>query len=114
MPIGTTQVKFTIDSDTVAAFKARCARENVSMTSVIRKFMKSGKQVKNVKVKTHTRPMRRKAVQEIIDLLSYILANEEVYRDTIPEQFSQRIEAADHACEQLSDSIASLEEAFKI
>jgi hypothetical protein len=107
-----TQVKFTVDMATVAAFKARYSRENVSMASVIKQFMKTSKPIKNVKLQSHTRPMRRKAVHEIVLMLNDILGNEEVYRDLIPEQFTQRFEAADRACEQLSEAIACLEDAF--
>jgi len=109
---GMTQVKFTIDSATVAEFKARCAQKNVSMASVINQFMKTSRPAKNAKTQFHTRPMRRKAVQEIVVLLSEILGNEEIYRDSIPEQFAQRIDAADQTCEQLSEAIACLEGAY--
>ena len=107
-----TQIKFTIDSEIVSTFKTRCARENVSMASVISQFMMTGKPIKDIKLNAQTRPMRRKAVLEIISLLENIAQSEESYRDAIPEQFEQRYEAADHACSQLSDAISCLEEAF--
>ena len=37
---------------------------------------------------------------------------EEDYRDRIPEEFIQRYEIADHACERLAEATACLEEAF--
>jgi len=40
------------------------------------------------------------------------LDNEPSYRDNIPEQFEQRIETANHACEQLEEEIACLEDAL--
>ena len=107
------QVKFTIDSDTVSSFKARCACEGVSMASVISQLMKKCQPVKAVKVKTDTRPLRKKAVLEIIDLLYYdVMQKESEYRDSIPEQFQSRRETADQACEQLSQAISCLEDAF--
>ena len=49
---------------------------------------------------------------EIVALLNTIMEEEIKYRDNIPEQFEQRVEAADYACDQLSDAISCLEEAF--
>jgi len=106
------QIKFTIESDIVSAFKARCKSEGVSMTSVIRQYMKTSQPAKGVKIKTDTRPLRRKAVLEIIGLLNGIMQMEEQYRDNIPEQFESRYESADQACEQLSEAISCLEDAF--
>jgi hypothetical protein len=107
-----TQVKFTIDSDVVSAFKAQCASEGVSMASAISRWMEMGQPIKAVKLKMDTRRHRRKAVMKIIGLLNTLLEEESRYRDNIPEQFEQRVEAADHACDQLADAISSLEEAF--
>jgi len=64
------------------------------------------------KMRSDTRRHRRKAVTEIIGILTVLLEEESRYRDNIPEQFGQRIEAADYACDQLADAISSLEEAF--
>ena len=61
---------------------------------------------------TFTRSKRRKSVAGVVELLSEVLEMEERYRDSIPEQFTQRYEAADHACEHISEAIAALEEAF--
>jgi len=82
------------------------------MTSVIRQYMKTSQPAKGVKIKTDTRPLRRKAVSEIIGLLNGIMQMEEQYRDNIPEQFESRYESADQACEQLSQAISCLEDAF--
>ena len=106
------QIKFTIESDTISEFKSRCRLEGVSMTSVIRQYMKTCKPTKAVKIKTDTRPLRRKAVLEIIGLLENIMQMEEQYRDNIPEQFQSRYESADQTCEQLSQAISCLEDAF--
>ena len=57
-----TQVKFTVDFDTVSAFKARCASEGVSMASVIGQFMKKCQLAKAINIKADSRPLRKKAV----------------------------------------------------
>ena len=49
---------------------------------------------------------------EIIEILNNILELEETYRDNIPEQFAQRYEDAERACDQLSEAIVCLEDAF--
>jgi len=107
-----TQIKFTIESEIVSAFKARCEADGISMASVVRQWMAARRPTKGVKAKIDTRPMRRKAVADIITLLNDILENEEQYRDSIPEQFSQRQELSERTCEQLAEGINSLEEAF--
>lgn len=65
--------------------------------------------------------IRRKNLQIIIDQLEElkgslegILAEEEEYRDNIPEnmQESERYEKADEACDNLSDAVDNLEEAI--
>jgi len=107
-----TQIKFTIDSDSVSTFKAECMAEGVSMASVINQWMKGGRSAKAINMKMDTRPHRKKSVREIIGLLEGLLQNEERYRDAIPEKFQTRYEVADEACEQLSQAIACLEDAF--
>ena len=108
----TTQVKFTIESGIVDAFRTRCAAEGVSMTSEIRKWMNDCTPAKTTGIDTSSRPRRRKAVQKIIGSLSSIMDIEAEYRDSIPEQFTQRYEAADRACEMLEEAINILEEVF--
>jgi hypothetical protein len=107
-----TQIKFSIESDIVTAFKARCATAGVSMTSVVRQWMLVRQPAKDVDSKTVTRPKRRVAVKEIVGLLNEILTMEEQYRDAIPEQFAQRHEWSDHACKHLAEAIDSLKEVF--
>jgi hypothetical protein len=107
------QVKFTIESDIVARFKSRCASENVSMASVICRWMKTVHPSKTVRETTDTRPHRRKAVKEIIAILEGLLHGEETYRDAIPEAFQARQESAEHTCGQIEQAIACLEEAFQ-
>ena len=112
MPDRMTQIKFTIESDIVAAFKSRCTSKGVSMTSVVRKWMSARQPTKEVKSAAPSRPKRRKAVVEIIGLLNELLEMEEQYRDSIPEQFTQRYEWSEHACACLSEAIDCLEQAF--
>ena len=106
------QVKFTIDSNIVSAFKARCASQGVSMASVISHFMENGQPGKFLKVKIQTRPQRKKALMEYIRLLEELMCMEEQYRDAVPEHFTTRFEAADSSCSQLSEGISCLEEAY--
>ena len=82
------------------------------MDSVICRWMLTSQPKKAVKIQTDTRRHRRKAVMEIAGLLNTLLEEESKYRDNIPEQFEQRVEAADYACDQLADAISCLEEAF--
>ena len=107
-----TQVKFTIASDTVSAFKAQCAAEGVSMASVIGMWMKTRKPFKDVKAKLSTRSGRKSALTEYICLLNALLEKEGQYRDLIPEQFEQRYETADNTCGQLAEAIELLEDAY--
>jgi len=107
-----TQVKFTIEDDIVRAFKARCAAEGASMTSAVRDWMKTSRPAKDPKFDITTRPRRRKAVREIVGLLNDIADREAEYRDNIPEQFAQRYDDAEQACNMLAEAISSLEEAF--
>lgn len=64
---------------------------------------------------------RRKALQRIIDKLGEVMsaledvqAEEEEYRDNMPEnlQGSERYEKAETACNRLSDAVSDLEEAI--
>jgi len=106
------QIKFTIDSDIVSAFKVRCASEGVSMASVVGQFVKSLHAGGGGKIKSDSRPLRKKAVTEVIGLLETILQKESDYRDNIPDNFQSRYETADQCCEQLSQAISCLEDAF--
>jgi hypothetical protein len=108
-----TQIKFTIEAAVVSNFKTRCARIGVSMTSAVRQFMITSRPSRDVKTNTKTRPMRKKAVSEIINLLNNIMFAEEQYRDDIPEQFVQRYEKADYSCNKLYEALECLEQAFE-
>ena len=107
-----TQIKFTIDSSIVAAFKAKCLAGGVSMTSVVSQWMCTCQPKKSVEPKPLTRPKRRMAVMKIIALLNEILAMEERHRGSIPEQFTQRHEWSQHACDHLAEAVDKLRDAF--
>jgi hypothetical protein len=104
------QAKFAINEDIYAAFKAKCASEGVVMATAVSEWMRSCQPTKAVKSRNLTRPQRRKTVIEIVRVLNEVLANEEDYRDSIPEQFTQRYEAADELCGKLTDAIGCLED----
>lgn len=106
------QIKFTLESDIVDAFKKRCTSDGVSMASVIRQFMSECSPEKPVETKINTRQHRKKAVHEVIGLLDRIVQEEETYRDRIPEAFQTRYETADQTCDQLTEAISSLEDAY--
>jgi len=74
--------------------------------------MCSRQPTKGAEPKPLTRPKRRIAVIKIIVLLDEILAMEEQYRDSIPEQFAQRYEWSEHACDHLAEAIDNLRDAF--
>ena len=112
MPKIMVQVKFTIESGVVSSFKAQCAAEGVSMAAVACKWMESSHPAKVSKAKNDTRPSRKKTERGTIALLKDVLQNEENYRDAIPETFQARFEASVQSCEQLSQAISCLEEAF--
>ena len=82
------------------------------MTSAIRNFMMSSRPANDNNAKTLTRPQRRKVVAYTIELLNEVLNNEEMYRDAIPEQFTQRHDTASDACECLADAIERLGDAY--
>ena len=107
-----TQVKFTIETDIVSAFKVRCATEGVSMASTIRRWMQGRQPAKDFKVQVSTRGERKKAVARCVCVLNEVLEIETQYRDAIPEQFEQRYETADQACEQLEEAIGLLDDAY--
>ena len=107
-----TQVKFTIETEIVSAFKGRCVDEGVSMTQEIRRFMIYCRPAKTFKTKLTTRSLRKKSVADILFKLQDILDGESDYRDKIPEMFEQRYETADQTCEWLAEAITCLESAY--
>jgi hypothetical protein len=107
-----TQIKFTIESGIVSAFKARCAVSGISMAEAARQWMKSDRPTRGVKARVDTRPHRRRAVEDAIRLLEMVLQAEQDYRDAIPEVFQSRLDSAGSACEELEQAIECLGNAF--
>ena len=113
-----TQLKVSLNPETVALFKAACATNDVSMTSVISQFIsqycgvatKKGGYSPNLS----TKRQRRAAVRSIINMLERIKTNEEIYHDNIPDNLhgSMAFELAEASISALNDSIDSLESAY--
>jgi len=112
MPHCLSQVKFTIDSDIVADFKARCASQGCSMTAAVRRFMSEFAPITPASPNFDTRPHRKAAVADIVQSLLSLLRSEESYRDAIPEQFTSRFDAADNSCDCLEQAISCLQDAY--
>ena len=111
------QLKITVDKEIASAFKAACTTANVSMATVLTQFMTDYSNTAKTRKKQaapdySSRQRRRVATHAIIRQLSQIKSFEEEYMDKIPEQFTQRYEEAEHACNQLTEAIDCLEEVF--
>jgi hypothetical protein len=81
------QVKFSIEPELAAAFKAKCESEGVSMASEISRFMsqKTGvsRCARSIKDPYVTRPQRRKALQALLNELESIKDAEQSYCEAI-------------------------------
>jgi hypothetical protein len=84
-----TQVKVSVTPDIAAAFKAACAKRGKSQASVLSKFMadysKAGLKKSESVDKLDTRKRRRVAINVIAARLDDVLAEEERYRNSVPE-----------------------------
>jgi len=107
-----TQIKFTIETDIVAAFKARCVSDGISMAEAARQWMRAGQPAKRARPRIDTRPLRRKAVLDAASLLDAVLQAEMDYLDAIPESFESRRDSAERACCELEAAIDCLRDAF--
>ena len=114
-----TQLKISVDPELVAAFKAKCISEGVSMASEISKFMT----VKTSGVSSPplvstlpygTRQKRRKAISKMIAMLTDIKDAEQGYLDRIPVnlQSSDLYEAAEETVGILEEAADILLEAY--
>ena len=113
-----TQLKVSLNPKTVAAFKAACASNNVSMASIISQFIS---QYCGIAIKKggyspdlSTKRQRRAAIRSIIQLLDRIKTNEEQYLNNIPDnlQGSVVFDAAEHCISALDEAIDLLETAY--
>jgi len=113
-----TQLKVSLNPETVAAFKTACTANNVSMSSVISQFISQycGTAIKKraYSPDLSTRRQRRAAVRSITQMIDRIRTNEEQYRDNIPDnlQGSAAFDAAEHCISALDEAIDLLETAY--
>ena len=114
------QIKVYVSPELAAKFKVGCAAANVSMTSVLSRFMADycsetqSRSSKPSALDFSTRGKRRTFVRRIIEQLEAAKEAEENYRDNIPEnlQGGQAYEAAEQAIERMENALDSLNEAF--
>lgn len=131
-PVRYTLVKAPIDPDVVSAFKDACSYTGVSMEKALTSFMREYSDLnKHIGQKImpqgkskpvsyaqpdvlSTRRLRRKLVNNLIDLLEKVKLAEEGYRDRIPEnlRYSDRYEDADQSVEVLLEAIDILSDAY--
>ena len=110
-----TQIKVSVDSDIVTAFKKACISLNVSMASVLSQHMAdySKSVIKPKGVPNYsTRRRRRAAIKRIIEQLEQMKNWEESVRDNTPEnlQGSSAYDAAEEAVSSLEEAIDVLAE----
>jgi hypothetical protein len=112
------QLKVSIDAKLVAAFKADCDTEGVSMAAriaaLIRAEVASPPVAPPVRPSLLTRRQRRQAARRCAKEAERILDAEEAYRERIPENLSggEAYCAADEAAAALSEAAELLYEAF--
>jgi len=113
------QVKFSIDPDIAAAFKAACSAAGSSMAGAVSQFMAEySKAAKACKAPTgadfSTRKKRRQAVSRMISQLEQIMDAEEGYMEAIPENLrnSVRYESAEESISSMEDALDKLAEIY--
>jgi hypothetical protein len=114
------QIKISVDPALAESFRSVCARDGVSVTSELARFMRMriGEQhpvtVPVSRITTKTRGQRRKATMIVISELETIKDAEEAYMDNIPENLrgGSAREAAEQSVQTLEEAIALLEDVF--
>jgi len=113
-----TQIKVSVDPETATAFKNACAAADVSMASVLSKFMADYTQ-QSLKEKPPsdpfaTRRQRRNTIKTIISQMEKVALAEECYRDNIPEnlQGSKRYDDADQSLAAMHEVIELMSEIY--
>jgi hypothetical protein len=112
-----TQIKVSVDPQLAVDFKRSCADAGVSMASVLSAFMKESAGVRLPPPKepiVKTRKHRRNEVACLIMRLEAVLAAEEAYRDSIPDNLksSPAYEAADQCTAILEEALNVLLDAY--
>lgn len=112
------QVKVSVQPEIAVAFKARCLATNVSMASVISKFM-AGQDAVKCSQKTSadpyaTRQKRRMALNALIQQLHSIMCAEQGYLENIPDNLrnSQTYEVAENSVSAFEEALEILEGAY--
>jgi esterase/lipase len=113
-----TQVKASVDPAIAAAFKDACAASGVSMAGVLSNFM-AGYSRMAEKNRTPAEPLskrkqRRAAVKDIIAQMEQMVAAEERYLDSVPENLhgSKWHEAAEASISAMQEIIDLLGEVY--
>jgi len=110
-----TQIKFSVSPQIAAQFKTACASANVSMASVLTRFIidytQSAYQAKPaVTDYWSTKRKRRKAIEEIVITMEQLHDAQECARDNIPENFrdSEIYESAEESLEKMEEALEIL------
>jgi hypothetical protein len=112
-----TQVKISVTPDLAAAFKNACIDSNVSMASVLSRFMAGYCQsavVDKPSQNYSTRRHRRAVIGRIAKQLEMIKEAEERYMENIPENLrgSVRYEDADNTVSMIGEALDMLVSAY--
>jgi len=107
------QVKVSVKPDVAANFKAACAAKGVSMAAALSDFMLSYADPASIsKHKSDTNPYatRRKRRDTLVSIntqIIHLIAAEESYRDSVPENLngSKWYEASEQSASLLQDSL---------
>jgi RPA family protein len=111
---GTVQVKAYVMPEAAAAFKAKCLKENVSVSGKLNMYI-GEETCGNAAIDTlETRRHRRKAVNILTAKLEAVIKAETAYQGRIPENLegSGVYEAAGQTIEMLEEALQLLEEAY--
>jgi len=112
------QINVALPPDLADAFKAACAAHGEAARQVLARLISEYTQTPPPRKRAAAAPdystlkARKKATQDILDVLEELREAAEIYRDGIPESMYNRQEAADNALTAYEDAIAALEEMY--
>ena len=110
------QVKVSVDPELAASFKSACMAADVSMASMVSRFMAdfSGAMLRHKPPEYSTRRLRRAAVAKLTQQLEQIKDSEARYRDAIPGnlQNSSVYETADETVSLIEEAMEMLASAY--